>query len=191
MYKLLRYAAIGIASLGLSVGVVSASSGTIGTTGPDSSNWVQFNNNQNYNRNNLNSASVLNDNLQQSSTGNASVRHNTTGGGAMTGSASNANTANTALSVNNVSASAGSPWVGGSDTASINLTGPNSSNWAQFNNNVNSTITNSNCITVSNVNTQSSHSGNASVHGNTTGGSASSGNANNTNSTSTTVSITN
>ena len=192
MTKLLRYAAIGIAAVGFSAGVAGASSGSIGTTGPGSVNWSQFNNNLNYSHQNHNSAHVANINNQWTATGSANVSGNTNGGSATTGNASTSNNTSTTLNVSNSGSGAGA-WVMApvSDNASIGTTGPNSNNWVQFNNNANVNTVNNNCVAVTNNNNQASSTGSANVSGNTNGGSATTGSASASNSTSTSINITN
>lgn len=75
------------------------------------------------------------------------------------------------------------------DEATINETGPDSTNKIKIEYSSNLNVNNTNTVTVTNNNKQSATSGNAYVANNTTGGNATSGNASNANSTSTTVTI--
>ena len=75
--------------------------------------------------------------------------------------------------------------------ASMNNTGPDSTNIIKTINKNTTTITNNNDVYVSNNNEQNATSGSANVSGNTNGGSANSGKADNTNATSTDINISN
>jgi hypothetical protein len=77
------------------------------------------------------------------------------------------------------------------DTGTIDNTGPNSHNYIEFTNKVDTHVTNNNNLSVSNSNSQSATSGKAEVSNNTTGGDATSGDAMNTSSTTITFDVTN
>jgi hypothetical protein len=201
----LRYASIGLATLGLGLGVAAADGGSISTTGPHSENSIETEHNNEANINNHNTATVTNKNHQRATSGEAEVEHNTIGGDARSGNASNHNATDTRVSINNVgpgfgnffgggcTSSCGSSCTGscGGGGGSIHLTGPNSENEIETTIKNKLTVTNNNTVTVTNDNTQHARSGEASVEGNTRGGSAVSGSASNTNNTSTSVSISN
>lgn len=76
-------------------------SGSIDTTGPDSKNTIEFKINNRLEVRNDNNVSVNNNNEQSASTGDARVEHNTTGGDATTGSASNTSSTSTSVSISN------------------------------------------------------------------------------------------
>lgn len=77
------------------------------------------------------------------------------------------------------------------DSASIEETGPDSTNIIKISSSQRWDVDNTNNVTVNNNNTQNASTGNASVNRNTTGGDASSGNASNNNTTTTTIEISN
>ncbi len=189
----LRYASIGMATLGLGLGVAAASSATIeGPTGPDSTNNVTITNANSATISNDNELSVSNDNMQDATSGDAMVNDNTNGGNASTGSAHNTSSATTSVTVDNGSACGCVGGVsGGSDTVRIGETGPDSHNDASITNANTFSLTNTNNLTVTNSNNQTATSGSASVTHNTNGGSATTGNASNTTTTHTTVSVKN
>lgn len=74
---------------------------SIGTTGPDSHNTIEIKNTNKLDVHNDNHVYVNNNNNQGAWTGDASVSHNTTGGDATTGSASNDNSTSTSVSISN------------------------------------------------------------------------------------------
>lgn len=79
----------------------SASTGSISTTGPDSTNVITFNNSDTSTVANTNTLLVSNVNTQTASSGAAVVDHNTTGGSATSGDASNVSTVDLTVEVNN------------------------------------------------------------------------------------------
>jgi hypothetical protein len=186
---------VGLATVG--TGVAGATTGSITNTGPDSYNKIKSTSYHSVHTTNNNNLGVSNVNTQSAYTGDAKVIHNTTGGSATSGDAMNANSTSVAATVNNA-ASAGS-WAGagsmmgggGSNSASITETGPDSTNKVEFKDVTKVHVTNNNNVTVSNTNTQSATSGDAKVIGNTTGGNATSGGASNTNTTSTSFTLSN
>lgn len=100
--SLLRYASVGMASLALA-GVAAASTVTVGTTGPNSSNNAQVNNTSTWTSRVSNTLHVDNDNDQHARTGDANVSGNTNGGSATSGVAKVAtNVANVVNSAINV-----------------------------------------------------------------------------------------
>jgi hypothetical protein len=74
---------------------------SIENTGPDSNNEVNFDSRTNIDINNDNDLRVNNDNNQTASSGDATVEHNTTGGSATTGDATNTNTTTIRFNVTN------------------------------------------------------------------------------------------
>lgn len=193
MEKVLKYASIGLASLGIGLGVAAADSADIGTTGPDSTNKVEISRHNDLDIDNNNDVSVNNNNDQEARTGDAKVYDNTTGGGAGSGDAENYNETSTDVSITNSGAGSwGQMWGNnGNSSASIDTTGPDSYNSIKFNYHSSVDVNNDNDVHVNNNNDQYARSGNATVQHNTSGGSATSGDAMNTNSTSTSVNISN
>jgi hypothetical protein len=164
--------------------------GSIDTTGPDSVNVIRFEGNNSFSQTNRNNLTVDNSNRQNARSGNATVSDNTEGGDASTGSAANSNDTSTSVDVSNSSPSfSGSG--SGDNSATINLTGPDSRNTISISQSGRVTVRNTNNVDVTNSNNQSASSGNATVNHNTIGGSASSGDAMNSNSTSSDVTISN
>src|ERR1700757_1234403 len=89
-----------------------ATSGAIGDTGPWSNNQISSSIRQNLRVNNNNNLHVTSDNDQHAYTGDAKVFFNTSGGGAVSGSAANANAQNVSASVSNLGPTSGG-WGGG------------------------------------------------------------------------------
>lgn len=77
------------------------SDGSIENTGPDSWNKIKFNDTNNVTVSNNTTVSFTSNTNQSASTGDAWVKHNTTGGDATTGSASNSSSSSFSLSVTN------------------------------------------------------------------------------------------
>lgn len=185
-----------MASAGLVVGlggVAGATSASIGTTGPYSYNKI---NATSYTRGwfaNENNVPVHTTNVQSAVTGNANVSFNTSGGSAMTGEAFNQNNTdiNATIRNNNASGLTNGWSLPASDEALINMTGPGSHNYVNLSHKNSLSVTNTNNIPVTTVNTQTAVSGSANVSGNTYGGSAITGNATNTNTQSVSINVTN
>lgn len=76
-------------------------SGSIHNTGPDSYNKVKFENKVEVDVNNDNNIHVYNNNSQVAKSGDAEVRHNTTGGDATSGSVTNTNSSTFTVRVTN------------------------------------------------------------------------------------------
>lgn len=118
------------------------------------------------------------------------------GGSASTGNASNNNVTQAAVTItNNTPTPAVSSYTTGGNTGmrnnTISDTGPHSVNTIKDIHSSSTMVTNTNSVTVNNMNMQMAKSGNASVSGNTFGGSARSGNAMNSNSSSFMLSLIN
>jgi hypothetical protein len=187
-----------VLSLGLVVGLsgfAGAATGTIDTTGPDSTNTIRSDSRYRVDVDNDNNLRVHNDNDQRAWTGDAEVRDNTDGGDAESGSATNENAFDAEVSVDNSAsgvAAVEAAGVGGGDNeASIENTGPDSVNRVVFDTRTNIDINNDNNLYVSNDNNQTASSGDATVRHNTEGGSATTGDASNTNTTSVRFDVTN
>lgn len=192
-----KTASAGLLSSAIVVGLAgfaSASSGTIGTTGPYSYNSVRHGSSTKVDVDNDNNLHLSNRSDQHASSGKADVRLNTTGGDARTGSATNANGTSASVTLDNSSSSAAAlskATASTSDTGSINNTGAYSTNRVTFDSRSRVEVKNDNRVSVHNNTDQSARSGDAVVQQNTTGGSAVTGNTSNTNSSSFTIQIKN
>lgn len=189
--QLYRAAAATVLGLSLTTGIVAADS--IDTTGPDSTNRIHSSVRNKLEVKNRNDVGVSNMNMQHAWSGDATVHHNTTGGGASTGDASNHNTTSTAVSIDNTGAAGAWGGSGSSSNASASIykTGPDSTNVVRESTKNTVTVDNTNDVEVCNFNMQEASTGDAKVSDNTTGGSASTGSASNTSSTSTTITVKN
>jgi hypothetical protein len=193
---ILRVTAATVLGLGLGAGVVSAAPGdaSIENTGPDSYNTVRHHSDVDVDVHNDNDLDVHNRNYQRAESGDATVRHNTTGGSASTGDTSNDNWTRVNATVDNSGSTAAALSAGnggGSWSGSIDTTGPDSINKISFDSDMNVDINNDNNIDVSNESYQKAESGDARVSGNTTGGNASTGDASNINTTEVTLKVSN
>lgn len=194
MKKLSRVIGVAVLALSLGSGAVSAATGSISTTGPDSTNQVTVNDEQRSRVNNDNHVRLDNDTYQRASSGRAEVEHNTTGGGASSGDVVNDNLTRATLRLDNTAAATAAVEVSGglgSVSGSISNTGPDSTNQVTFNSSSSVHVDNDNHISLDNDTHQSAYSGSAEVSGNTTGGSASSGDATNINTSEFTLTIEN
>jgi hypothetical protein len=194
MKKVRATVTTGVASLGLVVGLAGfagATTGTIDTTGPDSTNKIEQNSSWRTKVRNTNRVEATNTNDQDASSGEARVRDNTTGGDAVSGDASNANTTNASVSVDNSGGGGWSMPTASTSSATIENTGPDSYNKVESNSEASLEVSNYNHVEVSNTNNQTATTGDATVSHNTTGGDAMSGSASNTNSTTMSFSINN
>ena len=165
----------------------------IDTTGPDSTNIVKEKTKNHTKVRNYNDLSASNKNNQDAWSGDAKVRHNTKGGDAKSGSASNANAMSLSATVDNTASSAAKamPVASSNSTATIKNTGPDSVNRVEITNTSHVNVKNDNDVKVTNTSSQMATSGNATVSDNTTGGSATTGNASNTNATTMTFKLSN
>jgi len=157
-------------------------------TGPGSINIIKENGSNKFTIRNTNNISLHNSNEQFAQSGDATVRGNTFGGSAITGDASNDNSTNAVVAIHNFSPAMNFTRGGSSN---ISDTGPFSNNRITSNQNNRFSEVNNNNVSISNTNNQIARSGNATVSGNTFGGSAITGSASNYNSTSFDVSINN
>jgi hypothetical protein len=185
-------------SLGLVVGLsgfAGATTGTIDTTGPDSTNTIRSDSSYRADVNNDNNLNVRNDNNQDAWTGDAVAEDSTTAGDAWTGSAMNDNALDATVSVDNsasgVAAFEGVGVTGGDNEATIGTTGPDSVNRVTFDTTTRVNVDNNNNLNITNSNDQNASSGDATVDHNTTGGSATTGDASNTNTTTIRFDVTN
>jgi hypothetical protein len=190
--RFLRYGAIAMATVGLSIGMAAASSATVDHTGPDSHLHLNQKQSNKVDVKNKNHVRVNNNNDQWAQTGSAKVKDNTEGGDATSGSAANDNSADTSVSLSNSSLC---DCLGNLSSdphdASISNTGPDSKAWINQSSKNELKVSNDNKVSVNNNNTQTAKSGNAEVSHNTSGGSATSGDATNSNTASTSVDISN
>lgn len=189
-----------VTSVGFVVGFAALSSAapgsSIGTTGPDSDNQIKNTSSQHLKVKNDNDIKVDNNNHQSAYSGEAEVTHNTEGGSATSGGASNENSFTGSATVNNSASTSDLTGVvgnggGGNFEASINKTGPDSINKIENKVTTEVQITNDNYLRVNNINTQTATSGDATVRGNTEAGDATSGDASNMNSSSVTFHVSN
>ncbi|MDB5178894.1 MAG: hypothetical protein JWN01_837 [Patescibacteria group bacterium] len=192
--SVLRYAAIGMASLSLA-GFAAASTVTVTGSGPESHNKVNLSNKLHVSSTNTNVLGVTNFSGQGAASGSVKSHENTNAGSATSGDATNNNTAITEATVSNTGAASGLgalAGMSGSDTT-VTLTGsgPHSNNKVDVDNSTKVKLTNTNIVQVDNVSLQSAKSGSVKASENTGAGNLTSGAASNTNTTTTTVGITN
>lgn len=191
--RIIRATAVAATSLGLVAGltnIAGASSGSLNTTGPYSTNTVKSINKANVHASNTNQLYLTSDNMQHSASGSANVSGNTNGGSAGSGAATNTSSFGATVHLTNTTPGGllGGSLSTPSDTGTITNTGPNSDNSVVSVNKLSVNVTNNNNISLTSNNTQSAYSGSANVSGNTNGGSATTGNA--SNSSTSTVSLT-
>lgn len=196
MGKIKQVLGTSLASLGLVVGMAggfagATTAGTIDTTGPGSENEIKYSNTSEVNVENENDITATNHNHQNASTAEAEVEHNTTGGSAKSGNASNVNSFSASATISNAGSGAIPAGNGGTLTGSIENTGPYSENEIDASISSEVEIENNNDLSVVNTNCQTATSGSAEVSRNTTGGDATSGNASNTSTTSATFTVSN
>jgi|GEM_PF-922486 len=193
--SVLRYAAIGLASVSLA-GFAAASTGTItGPTGPQSNNNIKLHNSFNSTSFNLNGTGVSNVNGQGAASGNVTEADNTTVTGGGSGGTENNNTTSTTVMNDNTGSN---PVLAGlssmdpaDDSASIGTTGPQSKNSVDISNKADVTNVDLNLTEVQNESLQSAQSGNVEIKDNTTASGGSSGPAENNNNTTTSISNSN
>jgi hypothetical protein len=167
---------------------------TISHTGPDSYNKVKNRVSSYVKVENNNNLTARNYNDQSAWSGDARVTHNTYGGDATTGDATNRNSFSASATVKNSGGNwggLGNVGGGGNANTTIEYTGPDSYN--KVDNSTKSTvkIENNNDLRVVNNNTQTASTGDARVSDNTRGGDATTGDATNTNSTRVEFNVTN
>ncbi len=192
--SVLRYAAIGLASLSMA-GFAAASTVSFDTTGAESTQIVKLHNNHTVTTTNKNNVGVGNINLQEAQSGRVNANENTSISGSVgSGSAMNDNETSTDVTVSNAGSCAcvGAGWTAPNDTVKISLTGHDSDNKVTIDNSSKVTTNNTNTVEVLNLNLQSAKTGNVTANENTTiGGDVMSGDAKNTSSTTTSVSVSN
>lgn len=194
-----------VACMGMA-GAASAHAFSFSTEGPNSPVWANLSNYMSSSYKNNNSIYGSNSNNQNAKSGNAYVGGN--GGGAYsvlcgwrsgnthvgdvsTGNAYNNNVTNFVADVMN-EVGVGNMGSGGAGGGVwVSTEGPNSPIHAHLNNNVSSTVNNTNNVNLRNSNYQTASTGSAYVSGNTWVGSVSTGNASNSNNTQADVQIMN
>ena len=194
MYKNLRkigvlsatFATVGV--LGLSG---SASAMTIDNSGNNADNWINTNYRMDSWWSNSNWLGVLNSNDQYGQSGHATVRGNEGTGGAGSGNASNSGNTGTSIMVENETPMMQGAGGSGGGSYVIDNSGNRANNTINANYRTTYTRVNQNNVGVWNNNAQQAGSGNASVRGNESGGSASTGSASNTSMTRTETHVTN
>jgi len=162
---------------------------SIGQTGPNSSNTINNNQDNNTNITSVDNRSIANNTNLSAASGNATVAGNTTGGDATTGAAKTELNifnltgreiigTNGLLVFSNVLGSwSGFIFDAPTGTNSVLGTGPGSTNTVNANTSNNLDIDSTSNTAIENNVTASARSGDASVTGNTTGGNASTGDA--------------
>lgn len=194
MKRLLRILAASLTAMTLTTGVVGAQSATISNTGPDSHNDVNIDTHMDREVRNYNDIIVANTNPQHAFSGEAEVEHNTTGGDAISGVASNASTLSVKGTISNTAAGTNAMntnGLTGTMSGSISQTGPDSHNDIDIDTHNSVEIKNHNDITITNLNEQCARSGSAEVKNNTTGGSAKTGDAKNVSTTEAVLTLSN
>jgi hypothetical protein len=171
--------------------VAGAATGSIDTTGPDSTNKIEWKNKTELRVDNDNDVRLTNNNPQYASSGDAYVKHNTEAGDATSGDAANHSEFSASVSYRNGLGGWDSLFNAGAPDASIHKTGPDSYNKVEYSNSTYVNIRNDNDVNITNNNTQTAKSGDATVYDNTEGGSATSGSAENHSSATFEVNITN
>lgn len=187
MKKVIKGAALSFAGIMLSFGAVSAQTGSIDTTGPDSENTVTHSSSSDVEVNNDTTVDATLDISQDATSGEANANHNTEAGDAETGDAENDNSVEAMVEVDNSGAASSTPMGGASSSDSgdytIERTGPDSTNEITSTSTVNTEINNTTDVDFDVTVDQSAETGDATVRDNTMGGSATTGSASNTSST--------
>lgn len=146
-----------------------------GTTGPYSSNYCTINNTSSVTVNNVNDAQITNNVTTRANSGGNSASYNTLGGSISTGNASGNTTVSSVANINTTTVSGGPSASGNSGTN--NVTGPESDNRININNDRAVDVWNSNTATVNNSVNVTADTGNNDADYNTGPASVSTGNA--------------
>jgi hypothetical protein len=194
--RIIRATAVAATSLGLVAGltnIAGASSGSLNTTGPYSTNTVKSINKAHVDVSNNNHLYLTSNNMQQSASGSANVSGNTNGGSAGSGAAANTSSFGATVSLTNTMPTdmLGGSMAAPSNSGTITNSGPNSDNKVVNVNKLSVNVSNDNNICLTTDNQQSAKSGTANVSGNTNGGSATTGNASNTSTSTVSLTINN
>ncbi|MBW3538048.1 hypothetical protein KY386_00975 [Candidatus Parcubacteria bacterium] len=188
---LLRYAAIGLSTAGLGLGVAAAHSVNLDTTGPGSLNRVRIDQSGSVRVDHRNNVAVNNDVNQVAVSGDARVSGNTVGGDAVSGDAVNLSDLSTVISISGFDC--GCDLLGGSGgdhDVTIDTTGPDSDNRVRITTATRVRVNLRNTVAVTNEVDQVAVSGDAVVTHNTSAGAADSGAALNDSDATTDVSLT-
>ncbi len=189
MNKIIKSTSLSVFGVLLSAGFVSAQTGSIDTTGPDSENEIVYESSMQYDVENTTDIQADVELDQDASSGDAEVRHNTEAGDAETGDAENMNEIEASIEIDNSgssslgSADMGGCGCGGDAESSIDRTGPDSTNTISTTHESTVEISNEVDIDFDVDVEQDAESGDATVQGNTIGGSATTGSASNHSST--------
>ncbi len=180
MKSLLKILAAAVLAISLTTGLAAAATGTIDTTGPESYNAINHENEVDTDVEVSNDTNVDGEINQEAASGDAKVAKNTNAGDAESGDAENEADAEVVVENDNSDAAGcGCAWDVADNDASIDTTGPHSTNEVNFANKYNYELDIENNTDVNaNVN-QSAYSGDAGVYKNTNGGSATTGSASN------------
>jgi len=194
--KIKKTIGAGLISLGLvagMTGLAGATSGTIETTGPDSTNEIEEHVSREVEVENDNDLRVNNMNLQRTETGEAEVEDNTTADDVETGRASNTASLEIDAEIANEGSGIGETVLDPEEAndGGIETTGPESHNEVEFSSKTEIEIENENDLHVNTFNKQTAVSGDAEVEDNTTAGDAVTGDASNDSSVSMSFTITN
>jgi hypothetical protein len=194
--RIIRATAVAVTSLGLVAGltnIAGASSGSLDTTGPFSTNTVKSINKAHIDVSNSNHLFLTSNNMQQSASGSANVSGNTNGGSAGSGATSNMSSFGATVAVTNTMPTdmIGGGMTAPSNSGTITDSGPNSDNTVVNVNKMSVDVSNDNSICLTTNNDQSATSGSANVSGNTNGGSATTGSASNTSTSTVSLTISN
>lgn len=183
--KILHGFAAMVLVLGLGAGVVAAQSGDIDTTGPDSTNKIEFENEHETDLENKTEFELDVENDQEAKSGEAKTMKNTEAGDAETGDAENMFSLAVSGEVDNRNSNSAALEACGCDSdsdASIERTGPDSYNKVEFDNKYEVKVENETELKFDIDNKQEAKSGDATVYRNTEGGDATTGNASNSSS---------
>jgi hypothetical protein len=191
--KLLRLTAVSVMALSVSTGVAAANSGSIDGTGRDSTNKVTFADRSEQRVRNNADANLEHNNVQNSTSGDARVHNNETGGDALSGGVTSDSLVSAKANVNN-SASSAAAFANGAaadHTGTVSNTGQDSYNSVSFRSHDSVKVSNNTSVNMTNNSTQNTASGKASVTNNTNGGGATSGTVTSLNTTELDLTVTN
>jgi len=188
--SILRYASIGMATLGLGLGVAAADGGTvsIGGTSNNTNNGVHLKSSNSTKWTDNSKVGVKNDNRQSASSGDVNGSDAASLGNATSGNASL--TSSTSTSVTGSSMSGMGSGTGSSSPANVTINGTfnNGNNKVTVNDKNTTTYTDNSQVNVTNSNCQNSSTGSVSLTDVASGGNLTSGSASASNTTTTTIS---
>lgn len=170
-------------------GSASASTADAGTAGPNSPATVDIDSNVDVNASTQNNINITNSSSQTATSGDVTVRNNTTVGDVSSGDATNVNATTVGVDISNGS---DGWWTGSPDfNGSVSTRGPNSPARLDIDSDVDVDVRTRNNVNISNRNDQRATTGDVDVRNNTTVGDVRSGDATNVNCTDIRVSISN